>query len=304
MLKIERLANGRFSLNDRLEVESVAALRRMLGLDAVGPSSASDFAHAGNAPARMDDALRLEQLDAECDPGQLGAFAGVRGEKPLARLQAQEDVNRSSAEYSAKPRFRDLAQLTDRVMKRTRLAVKALCSPAGHIPSLGTAFATLLTESGLSSAIRCQVVEEGRPRILRALLWDEVYTIGREAIVYAFRHSGATQIEIEIQYLAGRLRMDVRDDGRGIDPRELRQEGNGECGLQGMHRRAQRIGAQLSIFSRVGVGTELDLCIPGPIAFAQINSGRSSESGERGADDILAKVRPTRTTNSNPGGVS
>lgn len=289
-------------MSDRFEVESVAALRRLLGLNAVGQSSASDF--TGGAQARMEGTLQPEQVDAEYHPRQLGALAGVRGEKRLAGLQAQEDVNQSLAVNSAKPRFRDLARLRDRVMKRTRLAVQKLCLPADHIPSVGTAFATLLTESGLSSVVRCRVVEEGRPRILRALLWEEVYTIGNEAIVYAFRHSGAKQIEIEIQYLAAKLRIVVRDDGRGIDPRELRRERDGERGLHGMHQRAERIGAQLRIFSRVGLGTELDLSIPGPIAFAQINSRRSSESGEGGPVDVVAKVLPSRTTNSNRGGVS
>jgi signal transduction histidine kinase len=265
-------------LSDRLEVESVTILRRLLGLDAAGQSSASDFAHNGDAQAGMEGTVRLEQIDEEYHPWQLGALAGVRGETRLARL-------------------------TDRVLKRTRLAVQGLCSPVDQISSFGTAVANLLTESGLSSVVRCRVIEEGRPRILRALLWDEVYTIGREAIVYAFRHSGAKQIEIEIRYLAAKLRIVVRDDGRGIDPRELRHERNVERGLHGIQQRAERIGAQLRIFSRVGLGTELELSIPGPIAFAQINSGRSSKLGERGADDVVAKVLPSRTTHSNRGGV-
>jgi signal transduction histidine kinase len=49
---------------------------------------------------------------------------------------------------------------------------------------------------------------------------------------------------------------------------------DGHWGLQGMRERAQHIGAQLEIWTEAGAGTEVDLSIPGTIAYA-ISSGRS-----------------------------
>ena len=48
----------------------------------------------------------------------------------------------------------------------------------------------------------------------------------------------------------------------------------GHWGLQGMRERAQQIGAQLEIWSQAGAGTEVDLSIPGAIAYA-VSSNRS-----------------------------
>jgi len=49
---------------------------------------------------------------------------------------------------------------------------------------------------------------------------------------------------------------------------------DGHWGLQGMRERAQQIGAQLEIWSQAGAGTEVELSIPGSIAYA-VSSGRS-----------------------------
>ena len=45
---------------------------------------------------------------------------------------------------------------------------------------------------------------------------DEVYRIGREAIVNAFLHSHGTKIEVEIEYASRSFTMSIRDDGCGI----------------------------------------------------------------------------------------
>ena len=58
------------------------------------------------------------------------------------------------------------------------------------------------------------------------------------------------------------------DNGTGIDPSVAEMGRDGHWGLQGMRERAQHIGAQLEIWSQAGAGTEVDLSIPGSIAYA------------------------------------
>jgi len=135
--------------------------------------------------------------------------------------------------------------------------------------SLGHALADVPTELGLPSAIGFRVVVEGRRRELRASLKDEVYRIGREAIFNAYRHSHAKDIETQIEYRANELRVVVRDNGCGIDPQGPCWAQNEHWGLQGMRERAERIGARLRLFSRVGLGTEVELGVPGWIAFEE-----------------------------------
>jgi signal transduction histidine kinase len=98
---------------------------------------------------------------------------------------------------------------------------------------------------------------------------DEVYRIGSEAIANACRHSQARDIEVEVEYRPTELRIAVRDNGCGIDPQDLQWGRSGHWGLQGMRERAERIGARLRPWSRVGLGTEVELCVPGRVAFEQ-----------------------------------
>jgi signal transduction histidine kinase len=79
----------------------------------------------------------------------------------------------------------------------------------------------------------------------------------------AFRHAGANKVEAEIRYDKNQLRLRVRDDGRGLDPKVLEMSQRpGHWGLPGIRERAQRIGAQLTIWSEHGAGTEIELTVP------------------------------------------
>ncbi len=138
-----------------------------------------------------------------------------------------------------------------------------------RVSSLGRAFASVPTELGLPSAVGFRVVVEGRERSLNASLRDEVYRIGREAIVNAYRHSRAEDIEAEIEYWAGELRVAVRDNGCGIDSRKLKWTRDGQWGLRGMRERAEQIGARLRVSSRASFGTEVVLSVPARVAFNQ-----------------------------------
>jgi signal transduction histidine kinase len=184
-------------------------------------------------------------------------------------LQLHGAVSDLPADSAAKPRFADLLQSFDRALEQGRLAVQGLRSPSENLTSLDRAFAGVPSELGLPSAVGFRVIVEGRQRALKAMVRDEVYSIGREAIVNAYRHSQAKHIETEIEYRSAELRIAVRDNGRGIDPRELKWGRSGHWGLQGMRERAERIGARLRVLSRVALGTEVELWVPSRIAFEQ-----------------------------------
>jgi len=106
----------------------------------------------------------------------------------------------------------------------------------------------------------------GRSKALLPAIHDELFLIAREALVNAWRHSQATTIEAEIEYLPGRLRLAVRDNGSGIDPEIIRTGRESHWGLQGMRERARNIGAHLRILSRHGAGTEVEVSVSGCMA--------------------------------------
>ena len=55
--------------------------------------------------------------------------------------------------------------------------------------------------------------------------------------------------------------------GCGIDPQVLQSGREGHLGLSGMRERAERIGARLRVWSRTEAGTEVELSVPGHVAF-------------------------------------
>ena len=150
------------------------------------------------------------------------------------------------------------------------------------IPAVQTDLAQLLTAMGqdlarsldanLDSAT-FRVTVEGEQQVL-APMQDEVYRIAREVLRNAFRHAHARRIEADIRYDDSSLRLRIRDDGTGIDPKVLEDGGRpGHWGLLGIHERAKRIGARLDLWSEAGAGTEVELTVPASIAYGTSRSG-------------------------------
>jgi signal transduction histidine kinase len=176
------------------------------------------------------------------------------------------------AESPANAQVGRVLNLMNGVIGEARNTVGGLRSDPGT-PELERALSRIHQEFAGSTSVDFRVVVNGRTRALEPQARDEVYRIGRECLTNAFRHAGARRVEVEVDYLPGELRVVVRDDGRGIDPEVLRAGRAGHFGLSGMRERAKRIGAVLTLRSRPGAGTELELVLPGGIAFAGANSG-------------------------------
>jgi signal transduction histidine kinase len=108
-----------------------------------------------------------------------------------------------------------------------------------------------------------RVAVEGQTRDLRPIVRDEIYKIAAEALRNAFRHAHAAGLEVDLRYDDDHFRLRVRDDGMGIDPRVLANQGGvGHYGLRGMTERAALIGGELVVWSHVGAGTDVELRLP------------------------------------------
>jgi signal transduction histidine kinase/ligand-binding sensor domain-containing protein len=118
------------------------------------------------------------------------------------------------------------------------------------------------------------VIVEGKPQRLSPKLQNEIYRIGREVIRNAFHHAAASRIEVEIRYDVHQLRLRIRDDGKGIDPKVLEAGGSpGHWGLPGIRERAKRIGSQFEFWSEAGAGTEVELRVPAALAYEKPRDG-------------------------------
>jgi signal transduction histidine kinase len=183
-------------------------------------------------------------------------------------------VNDLLAAGKAKEALEKALDRADQAIVEGRDAIQNLRSSATVTNELCEAMAALgqmfaAAGDGNSGLPALRVSMEGTPRELHPILRDDIYRIAREALRNAFFHAQASRIEADITYGARLLRLRIRDDGKGINQRLLEAGRDGHWGLRGMRERAEQIGAQLDIWSEAGVGTEVDLRVPGSIAYGK-----------------------------------
>jgi signal transduction histidine kinase len=152
-------------------------------------------------------------------------------------------------------------EVVRRVLEEGRAVLQGLRAPSFAPASVERELSGFV-EDFAPSRVRCEISVTGTPRALRADVQEQINLIGREALVNALLHSGATCIEAEVEYSPRRLRVIVRDNGRGIDPQVARARRDSHWGLLGMRERAKGIGATLEIWSRQGAGTEVEVLVP------------------------------------------
>ncbi len=166
--------------------------------------------------------------------------------------------------------FSSVLRLMDRMIEQCRNSIRGLRSCDGPPPDLEQALARVPDEFAARDGAGFRVIVVGRPKQLKPAVHDEIYHIGREALLNALRHSKATDIEVNAEYSNSSLRLVVRDNGRGIDPQVMRRGSGPHWGMLGMKERARVIGARLQVWSRPGAGTEVAVSIPGSVAFEAV----------------------------------
>jgi signal transduction histidine kinase len=184
-----------------------------------------------------------------------------------ASMQLGVAVEAVPEESAVRPRLDRVLQIMSRGIEEGRSTIRGLR------PSDSAARDLVIALSGIEQELSCRpdidfrVHVAGRQQPLNPLIQQEIYRIGREALLNAFCHSGAKRVEVELEFADQSLQMRVRDNGTGIDPQVLRNGREGHWGLAGMHERAARIGGLLRISTSPSNGTEVRLTIASGIAF-------------------------------------
>jgi len=91
-------------------------------------------------------------------------------------------------------------------------------------------------------------------RVLPADVQVALYRLCQEGLNNIAKHAGASRVDIQLHYETGAVELRIQDDGRGFDSE---QTFPGHYGLSMMRERATAIGAELSITSQPGHGTEI-----------------------------------------------
>jgi len=182
-----------------------------------------------------------------------------------ASMLQHDPVEKMPADPSDKHSLSGSLRLVQLVLGEGRMLLHGFRAPDLASETIEQALSGVL-EDFSPAGVRCEICVTGKPKSLQPAILEQITLIGREALVNALLHSEATRIEAEVEYSPRRLRLIVRDNGRGMEPHVARSGKDSHWGLLGMRERAGRIGAQLSIWSRSGAGTEVEISVPNQIA--------------------------------------
>jgi signal transduction histidine kinase len=153
-------------------------------------------------------------------------------------------------------RAAQIATAAERALEESRGAITALrdAGTASFADELSDVAEGLASRAGARVKLRVErdldVESEQREALLR---------IAREAITNGVRHGRATELALELSHGDG-LRMAVRDNGAGFAPGRARRRGS--FGLTSMTERAQALGGDLTVQSRPGTGTFVEVNFP------------------------------------------
>lgn len=144
-------------------------------------------------------------------------------------------------------------------LEETRRALKAL--RAGPLDDLGLALAvrTLATEATMRAGLGLDISVVDKLPALSPDVEQCVYRIAAEAINNAVEHAKAKNLTVRLEFVDEKLKLIVKDDGVGFEVGKS-AEAN-QFGLEGMEERAQLVGGELSIMSKPGDGTTIQLTV-------------------------------------------
>jgi signal transduction histidine kinase len=213
----------------------------------------------------FDERFPIEELSKQRSGAACGLAAGLLQEaSPISHPESVSaggmgvDLNRGNPWRCAFGTLR-------RVIGERRDLLRGLRTPHLKFGSLENALLEMIRESQ-SLRVPCRAFVTGKPKALKPEIQRQVCLIGREALGNALRHAEATLIEVEVEYKSRGLRLLIRDNGRGMDPQAMLANGNSHWGILGMYERARGLGAQLCVWSRRGLGTEVEVLLSSEIA--------------------------------------
>jgi signal transduction histidine kinase len=112
------------------------------------------------------------------------------------------------------------------------------------------------------SSLNVETTSRGRIRPLPETVEENLLRIAQEALTNVIKHSGATQAEIDLDYGAKNVVLQVRDNGKGFSVNNCAGPSEGHFGLLGISERAKRLHGEITFSSAPDAGTIVRVQIP------------------------------------------
>lgn len=182
----------------------------------------------------------------------------------MANVMMRSDlIERIFNEYGAEAAIKEIKELRTLVrnaLYEVRRIIYDLRPMAlddlGLIPTLKKYLQTL-TEYHSSTNIEFKSI--GQERRLPAEYEVAVFRLVQESVQNALKHANASNITVKMEMMKNRITVMIKDDGKGFNVGEKKE---GSFGLIGMRERVEILNGQLSIDSKIGMGTVVLIELP------------------------------------------
>jgi signal transduction histidine kinase len=164
----------------------------------------------------------------------------------------------------AQDRARELRSVSatalDEVRRLARGLRPSVLDDLGLVAALERFIADYTQAHGIAVHIRPPDLPTGRlPEVVETAL----YRIVQEALTNTAKHAKAENVWLTVEQRPGAVQVTIKDDGHGFAGDALRQHAdNAHLGLSGMRERAALLNGSLSIASKVGGGTTIQVTLP------------------------------------------
>ncbi|MBD2214262.1 PAS domain S-box protein [Nostoc linckia FACHB-104] len=178
------------------------------------------------------------------------AFTGILAQVGAAKQVLTDDLEATEAHLDL---IKELARTGLVEARRSVVALRPQLLEEGSLQSALHRLVAQLRTAAMDTTLYYEI--EGAVYSLPTEVESNLLRMGQEALTNAIRHANADEIRVELIYDRDRVCLRVQDNGQGFGVGSIpASEG---FGLLGMSERAERIGAQLTIRSQPGEGTEM-----------------------------------------------
>ncbi|MBN2002069.1 MAG: PocR ligand-binding domain-containing protein [Anaerolineae bacterium] len=148
--------------------------------------------------------------------------------------------------------LQELRDTARNAMHDMRLLIFELHPPALEEEGLVTALRLRLSAVEARAGVQAEL-EVADERRLPIEIEQELYRIAQEALNNIMKHAQAQHVMVRLEFTAGDVCLQVRDDGAGFDPSCVQTTGG--LGLHSFEARAAKIGGSVVVDSHPGQGT-------------------------------------------------
>lgn len=158
----------------------------------------------------------------------------------------------------AKSMLAQTLENTKRGLAETRRALVDLRSSELEAYGLTQAIRNVFTSSGERGGFKVEFHLDKGLDILPDEVSHTLYRTAQEAAENILRHSNASKAEISLLTEADRIKLIIKDNGKGFDPKKVKKE---QLGIRGMRERIEMLGGTFDIHSAEKNGTEINISL-------------------------------------------